>query len=262
MTSRASQKERARARREAEEQAALAADRRRARLLRLAGIGALAIVAVVAAVAISQSSGKDDTATPQALARAPAEVAALFRGIPQDGTSLGSASAPVTLTEFADLQCPFCRRFAVDALPVIVERYVRPGRVRLEFRDLAFLGPDSERAARVAAAAAAQDRLWQFVELFYRNQGEESSGYVTDAFLRKLAAGVPSLDVERAMRASESEAAARPIAAARAQAQRLGIDSTPSFTVGPTGGQARVLVSADLTAEAFAKELDAELARR
>lgn len=262
MSSRAPDKERARARREAEEQAALAADRRRARLLRLAGIAALAAVAVVAAVALSQSGGEDETATPEARARAPAEVAALFRGIPQDGTVLGSASAPVTLTEFADLQCPFCRTFAVEALPEIVERYVRPGRVRLELRDLAFLGPDSERAARVAAAAASQDRLWQFVALFYRNQGEESSGYVTDAFLREIAAGVPALDVERALRASTSSATLRPIAAARAQAQRLGIDSTPSFAIGATGESPRVLEIEDLTAEAFSEALDAELARR
>jgi protein-disulfide isomerase len=59
----------------------------------------------------------------------------------------------VTLVEFADLQCPFCAQYARDALPRLIDRYVRPGRIRMQLRLLSFIGPDSECAARVAAAS-------------------------------------------------------------------------------------------------------------
>jgi protein-disulfide isomerase len=68
-------------------------------------------------------------------------------------------SAPATLTEFADLHCPFCADYARDVLPAVVDRYVRTGRLRLELQLLAFLGDDSLRGGRMAAAAARQDRL-------------------------------------------------------------------------------------------------------
>ena len=66
---------------------------------------------------------------------------------------------------------------------------MRTGKVRVELRLLRFLGPDSDRLARVAAGAAAQNRMWQFVELAYQRQGAENSGYATDDFINSLARG-------------------------------------------------------------------------
>lgn len=70
------------------------------------------------------------------------------------------------MTEFADLQCPFCREYALEALPTIVKDYVRTGKVRLVFQNLSCLGDDSVTAGKVAAAAAAQNHLWDFIDLF------------------------------------------------------------------------------------------------
>ena len=67
----------------------------------------------------------------------------MFDGIPQDGVALGDPDAPITLVEFADLQCPFCAEWAIEALPVYVEDYVRTGQMRIEFRPLTFIGNDS-----------------------------------------------------------------------------------------------------------------------
>jgi hypothetical protein len=117
---------------------------------------------------------------------------AAFAGIPEHGTLLGHPRAPATLLEFADLQCPFCAEYARDALPGLLRDWVRPGRLRLDLRLVAFIGPDSTRAARTAGAAALQDRLWQFSELFYLNQGTENSGYVTESFLRAIAPRRPA----------------------------------------------------------------------
>jgi protein-disulfide isomerase len=204
-------------------------------------IGAVVAAVVVAAVvaALLLASGGDDEATPGGTHLAGAdETRALLRGIPQDDIAIGPPDAPVTLVEFADLQCPFCASWATDAFPDVVEEYVRPGKLRIEFRGLAFIGDDSEKALRAALAAGQQDRLWHVVELLYRNQGAENSGWVTDELLDAVgrAAG---LDVDAWHGAFESAAVDGQLAAAERLARANAIQSTPSFLVGRTGGTLR-----------------------
>src|SRR6266540_2985067 len=135
-------------------------------LIRLGLLAGLAVVAVLVAVVMA-SPGKNDSQK----AGSPAAAVSALKGIPQSGVTLGSPDAPVTMVEFADLQCPFCAEYSRDVLPTLIDRYVRTGKVQLQLRLLRFLGPDSDRLARVAVAAAAQDRMWQFVELAYQRQG-------------------------------------------------------------------------------------------
>ena len=115
--------------------------------------------------------------------------AALYRGIPQDGATLGDPDAPATMVEFVDLQCPFCAEYTRDALPTIVKRYVRTGKLKIELRPVAILGPDSATARGRGRRRGAENRIWQFADLFYLNQGRENSGYVDDDFLRRIARG-------------------------------------------------------------------------
>jgi protein-disulfide isomerase len=188
---------------------------------------AAAAVIVVAAILISAGGADDDEPRP------PARV----ERIAQDGVSLGDPNAPATLIEFADLQCPFCAEFANNELPGVIDSYVRDGRLRLELRLLAFLGPDSERARQVAHAAALQDRMWGFTERFFRNQGPENSGYATDGFLQRLARQTPGLDVDRLssdLGSQEAEALTRQ---AERLARRLGVEGTPAFYLVTDGGQ-------------------------
>jgi protein-disulfide isomerase len=228
---------RARAEREA---AIAAAALRRRRLTRLGAVLAAAAVAVAVLVAISGSgsgsgSSAAKTAPPAASSGSVAGAhasTALLAGIPQRGLTLGKANAPVRVVEFADLQCPFCRDYALNTMPRLVRDYVRPGTVRMEFRSLAFIGPDSVRAARVAQAAAEQNKLWSFVDLAYANQGKENSGWATDAFLRRLASAVPGLDVNRAFAARGSAAVTGRLKAANTLATSAGVNSTPTFLVG------------------------------
>src|ERR687883_808991 len=145
--------------------------------MRLAVLGAVAVAAgLVPAGGGSGPSGKH------------AGGASLVDGIPQSGLSLGSPKAPVTIVEFADLQCPFCAEYHHNVFPAILDRYVRTGKVRLELRLLRFIGPDSDRLARTALAASRQNRMWQFVGLAYARQGRENSGYATDSFINGLVA--------------------------------------------------------------------------
>jgi protein-disulfide isomerase len=119
-------------------------------LIRLGLLAALAAVVVVVAVLLAggdSSDGDKGGGTPAATTSA-------LRGVPQSGIALGSPDAPVTMVEFADLQCPFCKEYSENVFPELLKRYVRTGKLRLELQLLRFLGPDSDRLARAAAGAA------------------------------------------------------------------------------------------------------------
>ena len=154
---------------------------------------ALAVAAAAAAIliAVSVMGGRSGSAggAPATLSGV-GETAALLGGIPQHGTTLGSPSAPVRLVEYADLQCVYCGAWARDVFPTLVRRYVRTGKVQLEFRGLAFVGSDSLVGLRTALAAAQQNRLWNLTDLLYRNQGAENSGWVSDSVVRGALAGI------------------------------------------------------------------------
>jgi protein-disulfide isomerase len=235
-------------------------DERSRRLRQLAIAGGLAVVIVAVAIVASQS-GSDNGGGDSDPADDTAAVEELFDGIPQEGVELGDPDAPVTLVEYADLQCPFCRDFAVDALPAVVEEYVRSGQVRLEFQPVSIVGDHSGAAAELGAAAAMQGRLWELIDVFYRNQGIENSGYVTDEFLTEIAEATPGLDVEVALADRTSpEGGQVPFDAERAF-RRAGLDSTPSFLVGETGGRLEPAQVEALDAAAFRELLDSALAR-
>jgi protein-disulfide isomerase len=229
----------------------------RRRRLGLLGAALVATAATVAALILIRSGGSsgDNGSAGRPLERV-TEVNRLLQGIPQSGAALGRADAPVTMVEFADLQDAFGAQYADDALPTMVERYVRPGKVRLELRLIARIGPDSSKARKVAAAAQLQNRLWSFSQLFYRNQGEENSGYVTDPFLRLLAESVPGLDAKRALNDRGGATVRGLLAKNDARARALGVRSTPAFYVGRTGGRLVRLKPSSLNAPAFAGPLD------
>jgi protein-disulfide isomerase len=213
-------------------------------------VGAALFIGVVV-IAVSRSGGDE-----QSVLEGGTEAVAVFAGVPQAGTLLGRADAPVVMSEFGDLQCPFCARYANVALPGLVRRYVRTGRVRMELNIGRFLGPDSDPAARAAAAAGRQNKLWQFAEVFYRNQGAENSGYVNERFIHDVAEAVPGLDPDRLMRDLDTPAVERAVAAVDARARRLGVTSTPTFFLGRRGEARSKLGLAAVEAGSFTDSLD------
>ncbi len=142
-------------------------------------IGAVVLLAVVlvgASVLSSRNSSSPKTASiPSAAA-----TSKLLAGIPQSGGVLGNPKAPVTMQEFADIQCPGCDQYMTSAFPDIVRQYVRTGKVKVMWNGIAFIGPDSEKGLRYVNAAGKQNKLWNVAELLYRNQGAENSGWVTN----------------------------------------------------------------------------------
>src|SRR4051794_9299037 len=102
-------RDQARAERVARQQDAARRAHRKRRLGILGGVVGLALVAVIAAIAISSGGTSTKSSTT-------GHTTSLFSGIAENGITLGSANAPVTLEEYADLQCPFCREYTVGAL--------------------------------------------------------------------------------------------------------------------------------------------------
>ncbi len=225
----------------------------------LALAGAVAVAAaLVAASLIGSGTGKSDATPPPVSAATPAVRDELFRGVLQDGITLGSPKAPVTLVEFADLQCPYCADWARDALPTIVQEYVRAGRVRLVFRGLSFVGEQSDTALRAALAAGQQDRLWDVLHGLYLHQGAENSGWVTDSLLRSF--GGEGLNAERMLDSTRSPWVESQLLAARNAATAIGVPGTPFFQAGRTGGGLQPLKVTALDADTFRRELDRLLA--
>lgn len=230
------------------------------RLLAIVAAGAIVLAAILIGVSLAGSGGGN-----QASGSVTGAVGtqALLRGIPQQGLSLGRPNAPVTLVEYGDLQCPICRAYAVATLPTLVRDYVRTGKVRLEFRGLAFLGADSETALKAVISAGAQNKGWNMLDLLYRNQGEENSGWATESTLRGAAAAIPGLYVGQWLDDRGSSATQSAIPAMRAQAVSLMGSQirTPTFEVGRTGGSLQYLPISSLDADAFTPVLDQLLAR-
>jgi protein-disulfide isomerase len=242
------------------DRAAAARARRRQRLWILGGVLALAAVIVVI-VAVAAGGGDGDRPGLRAGESLPGQVEAnqRFAGIPQDGISLGDPRAPVTMVEFADLQCPFCRQYTEQALPTLVADYVRTGRLRMVFRNVVIIDQDSHLAAEMAAAAGLQDKLWEYVDVFYANQGEEHSGYVTDAFLERIGRAVRGLDVDRALADRKLPKVQTQIQQAQAEMQLAALTGTPSFLVGPTGGRLEAFQVGSFAPEQFTSQIDAVL---
>lgn len=253
-------KERRAAARAERDRAAEAARQKQRQRLWLLGGGAL--IAAVIVVAIALASGGDDTPELRSGETVPGQIEAneRFAGIPQDGITVGDPRAPVTFVEFADLQCPFCRDYSTQVMPTLVD-YVRNGDVKMVFRNVAFLGTDSARAAQMAAAAGLQNKLWEFVDVFYINQGQENSGYVTDEFLRRIAGAVRGLDVERAMEDRGLPAVQRQLEEATTEWQTSGFTGTPSFLLGPTAGRLDALEIQSFDPAEFTTAIDRALAQ-
>ena len=121
----------------------------------------------------------------------------LLSGIPQSGWSSATRKRQVELIEFGDLQCPVCKAYSEEFLPPVIENQVKNGEAKIVFRNFTIIGAQSAPAGAAAIAAGDQGRGWNYLELFYRNQGEENSGYADDEFLTAVAKGAGVKDIAK-----------------------------------------------------------------
>jgi protein-disulfide isomerase len=167
------------------------------------------------------------------------EVQELLGGVRQDGPSLGSPDAPVTLGLFTDLQCSTCDSYQLDTVDPLIAKYARGDQVRFELHNYSLGQADVTQSAYAATAAGEQDREWQFADLFFRNQGEAPGGTVTDEFLDDIGNSIPDFDLDAFHEAMGSEdVKARVDADQKLAAQyRLRVEAPAIIVDGPAGSQ-------------------------
>jgi protein-disulfide isomerase len=180
----------------------------------------------------------------------------MLSGIPQSGTTLGNPNAPVTLIGYEDLKCPICQQYNLNVLPTLITDYVKTGKVKMEFVPQTFVGQqaapgDSMHAAQFALATANQNKFWNFTELFYHNQQDENTTYVTDSFLKSLGSKVPGLNVNQALSDRSSSAISQEISQAQQAFQQAGFTGTPSFQLTKNGSTPTTLKWTTLTPDQF-----------
>jgi protein-disulfide isomerase len=269
MASRKEQKEQARAARLAKQEAAAAQTQRKRRLQIFGGVTAVAVIVIVVAIIVSSGGSKSTSGLKPHSAQATAvyrTVNAELKDIPESGTTLGFPSAKVTLNYWGDLQCPICMEFSTGedggGLPEFVQKQVRTGHAKVHYESLCTAtcsisnptGGNSVFNEQQSAAYAAgkQNLAWYYIELFYRQQGAEDSGYATRSFIDGIAEQIPKLNLKTWETGVGSKAVVAQVNADQtAGEQKYGFDATPSFTItGPKGTQtlgSGVLTYADLT---------------
>jgi protein-disulfide isomerase len=241
-------REEARAARKAVEQESSQRDLRRRRLMQLGGVVVAALVVIGVAVAITTSGSSNHTTKigSSGANKARDEVVALLSGIHQSGNVLGNPSAPVSMEYFGDLQCPICRDFTLGALPTLIEKYVRAGQLKIEYRSMQTATREESvfnEQQTAALAAGKQNLMWHYVELFYHQQGEEDTGYVTPTFLRERAEQVPGLDVAKWEEERHDPALTQQLQKDKEAVGENGFNGTPSFVIGKTGGATHTLTN-------------------
>lgn len=147
---------------------------------------------------------------------------------------MGDPNAPVTVVEYADFQCPFCGRFFTDAGAKIRDQYVKTGKVKMVYRDFAFLGPESVASAEAAECAKDQGKFWSYHDALYTAEiadGQEGNGNLNKTLFMKLAGNV-GLDTAKFGACIDSNKYANVVSKSVSDAQALGVNSTPTIFVG------------------------------
>ncbi|MFF3326013.1 DsbA family protein [Streptomyces sp. NPDC002889] len=177
------------------------------------------------------SSGSSSVAEVSAAPRTGAhpEWEKLARRDAGDPLAAGRADAPVVMVEYADFQCGYCGTFARDTEPLLMEKYVKDGTLRIEWRNFPIFGGESDAAARAAWAAGRQGRFWQFHAAAYA-QGAKEKGFGKDR-LRTLARAAGVADLDRFVRDVDGDAARRAVGKDQEEGYELGATSTPSFLI-------------------------------
>lgn len=228
---------------------------RRKKLLQI-GAGAAFLVVVVVIVGIVVASGGDDGGDASNIKDA-ALVDQELSGLEQNGLVLGDPKAPVELVEFGDLQCPVCKAASEEALPAIFEGAVAEGRAKISFRNFVIISEESEPAGAAAIAAGEQGRGWNFLELFYRNQGREASGYITDEFLTAIAEAAGVTDIAKWNEDRKSAKVKNEVKESGQEALRLGLTGTPTFMVKGPNTNGLELVGSATTPEPLENAIEA-----
>ncbi len=174
---------------------------------------------------------------------------------------IGNKNAPAVLIEWFDYQCPFCKLFETNTMPELYTNYVKTGKLKIVFKDFAFLGPDSQTAAVFARAvwATYPDKFYQWYRAIYSAQDGENTGFGNLSSIITMTKKIPGMNTDKiiaTMNKNKSIYTAA-VAADRSEGQKLGVNGTPSMIIGThliVGAQPYSAFSSLINAEIKAKK--------
>ncbi len=173
---------------------------------------------------------------------------------------IGNKNAPVVLVEWFDYQCPFCKLFETNTMPQLYKNYVQTGKLKIVFKDFAFLGPDSQTASAFARAvwATYPTKFYQWYRAMFKAQDEENSGFGNLQSVVTLTKKIPGINTDKIvafMNKNKSTIKAE-VSADLSEAKKLGIQGTPSMVIGT-----HLIVGAQPYAK-FSSLIDAQLSAK
>jgi protein-disulfide isomerase len=231
--------------------AAPQAGRRRPRTIGVVALALAALVLIFVIASLSLDEGDED---PIEITGAD-QVQRELGGIPQDGATLGSSNAPVTVQVFSDLQCEPCADYQLGQITPLIEGQVRAGDLKLEFHHFQMAQSGFANASFGAVAAAEQDDEWQFIQLFFINQDEAPRGGATDEFLDQIANAILNFNVEQWQRDRDDPEVVESLEADDELAAEYGFPAEPAVVVEGPGG------TRELTESPSREQIEAAIAQ-
>ncbi len=208
-------------------------------------VGGLLVAAVLGTVLL----GSPNSSSAEQNGRIDREVGTLLAGIPQQGRTLGASSAPVTLQVFADLEDNDSKRWFLTLLPAIIRAFVRTNILKIEYRAFKTntLGSETFVKQQAAAlAAGAQDKLWDYVDTFYHEQGKEYTAYVTESYLDGIAGQIPGLNIAQWRKVRNDGRRVEEVVEEDQEGRAAGIHVTPAYRLGRAGGPLKNLMGSEV----------------
>ncbi|GAA1559615.1 DsbA family protein [Brevibacterium picturae] len=226
----------------------------------LVPLAVIVLATVLIGVVIANQDSPDDSATAQkpdsqsesGSSGEEIDLSFVEHRVEDDSRALGDVDAPVTLVMFSDYQCPYCASWNAETMPTMME-YVDKGDLRIEMRDLAVFGEESERAARAAYAAGLQGKYWEFHNAMFEGGEHPPKSELDDDSLVATAQDL-GLDPTKFKGDMNSVEAHDEFEANAQEGYSLGVTSTPTFVIG-----GKPLVGAQPTKE-FVSAVDNALA--
>lgn len=154
------------------------------------------------------------------------------------GNSIGKADAPLQLVTYEDFQCPYCLKFVAEQEPGLIEKYVKPGQLRITYKHLPILGGESARAAIASQCAAEQGHFWQYHNALFAVEAEAGQfgaeklnvGRFSDASLEAYA-GQVGLDAPAFAACLDSGKFDQLLVDQSREAKNLGFTGVPAFSL-------------------------------
>ena len=200
----------------------------------ITGIVAAVIVAAIAVMSMDPESIKADKPKPTKLSL----------DTRSGSPVLGNPDAPVTIVEFGDYQCPFCKRWNENTKPAIKQNLIDTGKASLVYVDFAIIGPDSVKIHAGSYCAADQGLYWEYHDFAYANQGHENDGWANSENVKLLASGIQGLDTESFNECLDSKKYEQRVQDNRKIASDTGARSTPSFIIIAPDGTGETIIGA------------------